>query len=355
MQTLFLRWRLPVVLMILALVVTGCFQGDRDNTDIGVEAAINASPTIEPTDTPVVTETPIETATTLDRPVVERPSETATETPTATSMVIATDAPVTAVAQAGQPSPTPDDLSLTATERIRIITATIYAQETATAIDQGIGETPTAFSTPTATQNPFVTPTLQQVQPQPPVGGGGTGPDCVHQVRAGQTLWRLSFWYGVPVQTLAARNNITNIRLINVGQRITIPNCGTTGFTPPPTFTPTPPPQTGFNPQPPTGGQQPVNPPASVNYLQHTVQQYETLFEISMRYNVPVQQIASANGITNYEYIRMNDVLQIPVTTGTTQQNTFQNTQQQNQQQNTQQQQGFPTPTWTPLAPGVGS
>lgn len=44
----------------------------------------------------------------------------------------------------------------------------------------------------------------------------------------------------------------------------------------------------------------------------HTVQQYETLFQISQQYNVSVNSIAAANGITNINRIIMGDVLNIP-------------------------------------------
>jgi LysM repeat protein len=42
------------------------------------------------------------------------------------------------------------------------------------------------------------------------------------------------------------------------------------------------------------------------------VEQGETLFEISLRTGVPVAAIASANGITNYDVIYLNQELLIP-------------------------------------------
>jgi LysM repeat protein len=167
-------------------------------------------------------------------------------------------------------------------------------------------------------------------------------------------MWRLSSWYDVPVRTISARNNITNIQLINVNQQITIPNCGVLNESLSPPVPPTPTVQPGAQPQQPP---QPANPPAgNVRYVQHTVDQYETLFEISLQYNVPVQQIASANGITNYDYIQFNDVLQIPVTTGTgTGTGSGNPPQQQFQPTATPQPfQNPPTATWTPLPPGIG-
>jgi LysM repeat protein len=348
----FTRWRLLAGLMALVFVTTACFQGDTDNTSIGVDSAMNPSPTTAPTRTPDATSTPTATATTLDRPVVERPSETATDVLTATTTSTATSPP-TLVAQADPSSTsTPSDLAITSTARVREATGTAAAAETATAIDLGLGQpTQTPLATATASPNPFVTPTTQQQFPQQQSGGGGaTGADCVHQVRNGETMWRLSSWYDVPVRTIAARNNITNIQLIRVNQQITIPNCGVLAQSLSPPVPPTATPQPGVQLQ---QQQQPANPPAgNVTYLQHTVDQYETLFEISLQYNVPIQQIAAANGITNYDYIEFNNVLQIPVTSGGS--NPPQQQQQPNPTATPQPFQNPPTATWTPLPPGIG-
>lgn len=61
------------------------------------------------------------------------------------------------------------------------------------------------------------------------------GSDCVHQIRAGDTLSMLSSAYGVSVEEIANANNISGRIKISINQRITIPKCGTTGFRPPPT------------------------------------------------------------------------------------------------------------------------
>ena len=45
----------------------------------------------------------------------------------------------------------------------------------------------------------------------------------VHVVRSGENLFRISLRYGVPVETLAALNGITNISLIYIGQVLLIP------------------------------------------------------------------------------------------------------------------------------------
>jgi putative chitinase len=122
-------------------------------------------------------------------------------------------------------------------------------------------------------------------------------------------MYSYSVYYGLPVNTIAVANAIVNPNLIIVGQRITIPGCGTTGAVPPPTSTPRPTPGLG------TGGPflTPV-PGTGTGFCggQYVIQQYETLFQISQTCGVPVQSIANANGILDINYIRMGDILVIP-------------------------------------------
>lgn len=90
-----------------------------------------------------------------------------------------------------------------------------------------------------------------------PAPGGGTGtppPTGVpsnYTVVPGDTLGALARRFGTTIQAIASANNISNINLIFVGQRLTIP--GGTGGTPPPTGG-TPPPTGGTPIPPPPGG-----------------------------------------------------------------------------------------------------
>ena len=65
------------------------------------------------------------------------------------------------------------------------------------------------------------------------------GEDCVHEIRVGDTLFQLSLAYGVTVDAISRASGIANPDVISVGQKITIPECGTLGFIPPPTSVPT--------------------------------------------------------------------------------------------------------------------
>lgn len=104
-------------------------------------------------------------------------------------------------------------------------------------------------------------------------------------VKAGDTLTRIAAAFGVTVQQIAAANNIANVNLIFVGQVLTIP-----GTTPP--VTPTP--------------------PAPASTVKYTVKAGDTLYRISKLYGVTIQQIATANNITNVNLIFVGQVLIIP-------------------------------------------
>jgi lipoprotein NlpD len=51
----------------------------------------------------------------------------------------------------------------------------------------------------------------------------GNGKGVYHTVKRGQTLWRISYTYGVPLQEVAEANGIRNPTKIRVGQKVFIP------------------------------------------------------------------------------------------------------------------------------------
>lgn len=176
-----------------------------------------------------------------------------------------------------------------------------YEAETLTATAIGpVQQFPTNTPTPDGLSFPTTAPEVQiPFTPTPMMSFG----DCVHEVRAGENLFRLSLRYGVTVNDIARASGVSNIQLISIGQRLTIPNCGTTGVYPPATSVP---PNTGGNN---TGGGTVM--PGSVR---HVVQQNETLFQISLRYGVTVADIMAVNPhITNADLIIMTSEIVIPV------------------------------------------
>jgi LysM repeat protein len=92
----------------------------------------------------------------------------------------------------------------------------------------------------------------------------------------------------VTINDIAAANGISNPNIIVVGTSLNIPGCS-------------------------SGGPSPTTPTAPLpGGRTHTVQQGETLFQISLQYGVPVNSIAAANGISNINVIYINQVLTIP-------------------------------------------
>jgi LysM repeat protein len=60
------------------------------------------------------------------------------------------------------------------------------------------------------------------IDPVPPPGGLQPG-EQIHTVRQGETLMTISLTYGVPVNSIAARNNLANPNMIFINQQLVIP------------------------------------------------------------------------------------------------------------------------------------
>ena len=127
--------------------------------------------------------------------------------------------------------------------------------------------------------------------------------DTIHVVQPGESLFRISLAYGVSVEAIAQANNITNTRLIIAGQELIIPSADAPAATPPPAATAT----------------RVFVPGTSVEGgVNHVVQPGDTLFRISMAYNVPMADIVAANNIVNARLIYAGQTLFIPGAKGGT-------------------------------------
>lgn len=181
------RWRrLSLQLVAISLLLTACF---RDTTEV----------------------------------MQEQPVARQYVSPTAVQVVEHTEVPATETLKPAATEPLADQFALTATA--------IIARQTQPAADQqapsdSVSADPAA-GVEQATSVPVVRATI------PP------GEDCVHEIRAGETLFQLSLAYGVTVEAIADASEIIDVDRISVGQHVTIPQCGTTGFIPPPTSIPT--------------------------------------------------------------------------------------------------------------------
>ncbi|MDZ4670759.1 MAG: LysM peptidoglycan-binding domain-containing protein [Phototrophicales bacterium] len=300
-----------MLLGVLALVMTGCLRETNEGDD-SVALFPSPSPTVSqsvPSSEDIVSNPVVAQSVTGNQDAqsapnneissfngVSAPQDTVQQEVVVPTVALEQLPPQQSQLDAGA-TPTLDPLYARATQ--------IILEPTFTAIAQT--QTAQAFQQPL----PSFTPVVQEPQqfiptftPAPTAFVSGT--DCVHEVVQGENLFRMSLRYGVMVNDIARVSGITNINMILVGQKLTIPGCGTTGVRPPPTSFPT----TASNNLAQVSSA--TTPVASAGGVTHIVQQGQTLFEISLQYGVPVNSIASRNGISNINLIYINQELIIP-------------------------------------------
>ncbi len=291
------RIQLTLLLAVVALLATACF---RDTS----EAIQNQ---------PVAREYPSPTAVQESEPTVLPPTAT-----------VALEATEPEAAE-----PVADQFALTATALIALQTQPAAGGPSSsdggvTAGDSRAGQA-TAILQPRATIPP--------------------GEDCVHEIRAGETLFQLSLAYGVTVDAIAAASEIANPDRITVGQHITIPLCGTTGFIPPPTSIPTATLDPATIPPTPEAVELEIassddtrsalieqaqealldnalTDPSEAFSAQlageatpsrtYTVQQFDTLFGIAAAFGTTVEVLAALNDIADIDSLQAGVVLQVP-------------------------------------------
>jgi LysM repeat protein/ABC-type branched-subunit amino acid transport system substrate-binding protein len=105
----------------------------------------------------------------------------------------------------------------------------------------------------------------------------------VHKVVKGETAYGISKHYEVPMDTIFAYNS-TAVKGVKTDQILKFPS---------------------------------KNAMSGIKYIKHTVSQGETLSSIAKKYKVSVDEIRKANTqITNVDVLKLDDVLNIPVTNG---------------------------------------
>ncbi len=249
--------------------------------------------------------------------------------PTAVEAATSTSLPPTATETPAPTEQEADQFALTATALIALQTGQPGEPQTA----EDAGDQGAALPDGRATAIPVARATI------PP------GEDCVHEIRSGETLFRLSLAYGVTVDDIARASGISNPDRIAVGQRVVIPACGTTGFIPPPTSIPPPTVDPATIP--------PTNVPAEVELVSaedtrdtlieqaqaslldnavtggetefsvqaaplatpegtYTVQQNDTLYGIAIKLGTTLEVLAALNDITDVDSLDAGVVLITP-------------------------------------------
>jgi len=154
--------------------------------------------------------------------------------------------------------------------------------------------TPSPFPTATvvpATETATTTPTSPEASPQP----------TTHVVVSGDNLGKIALKYGVSAEAIAQANGITLKTMLSIGQKLAIPGVG--GPAPSRTVAPD---ATAEVTQTSTPG--PTQTPSAV----HVVGRGDTLGAIAVKYNVSVEAIARANGITPITILKIGQELVIP-------------------------------------------
>lgn len=289
------RLLLAILLAGLPLLLAACF---RDTSEALVDQPVaqelvTATPVVEA----LATVTPVVEVIVIEEPNIEEP--TATEAPTI------------------EPEPV-DEFALSATA--------LVAQQTQSA-ELPVEQPATATQASLPTLVPLVRPTI------PP------GEDCVHEIRAGDTLYRLSLAYGVTVDEITRASDIANPDVVAVGQKVTIPQCGTLGFIPPPTSVPTATSEpVQVAPTATTAEEQAIaavddsrsalvqqaqavllnNAQSDANFSaqalgrSYTVQPNDTLLDIALSNNTTVEMLAALNNIVDINNLYAGQVLQLP-------------------------------------------
>ena len=234
----------------------------------------------------------------------------------------------------------PDTFALTATALISRLTESAAAEVAAEATQPANGLAENELSSESDEAVATVVPLVRETVPP--------GEDCIHEIRSGETLFMLSLAYGSTVAEIAEESEITDPDRISVGQRITIPGCGTSGFAPPPTSLP--PPTSDPNAIAPTAApvegelvevqeEEQINalvqqaqetilsnaqlgssddfsaqaaPEPTVASGNYTVQPNDSLLGIALQFGTTVNELAALNNITDINDVQAGDVIQLP-------------------------------------------
>lgn len=119
------------------------------------------------------------------------------------------------------------------------------------------------------------------IQPTAPSSSGNT---LVYRVKRGDNLLKIATRYGVDVNTLKAVNNISNVKLLQIGQKIVIPT-----------------------------SEAAYAALKGTKVIAHTIQKGETLSRIAKRYKVDIAALRTYNKIQDERSLQIGQTLNIPL------------------------------------------
>ena len=118
----------------------------------------------------------------------------------------------------------------------------------------------------------------------------------VYIVGKGDTLWSIARKYNVKVGTLASYNGLSENSILQIGKRILVPSKYKSSTPPPKKVKPV---------------TKSVKPTKTIYY---TVKKGDTLWSIARKYNVKVGTLASYNGLSNLNRLKIGQKLRVPST-----------------------------------------
>lgn len=119
--------------------------------------------------------------------------------------------------------------------------------------------------------------------------GGPIDQPIMHKVQPGETLWKISQRYNVPLNQILDANSLKNADKIVVNQIIVIPQVSEPATTQKPAY-------------------------SKDQGIFHELQRGQTVWDLSKMYQVPVKTIIEANNISSPKKLKVGQLILIPMT-----------------------------------------
>ncbi len=148
-------------------------------------------------------------------------------------------------------------------------------------------------------------PEKKSVQPQiKPKTTNNNSPSKVHVVKKGDTLAMIARNNGVSLAELLRANPGINVNIINIGQKVKLPNAA-----PKPVAAPTPA-QAQAKPQ--AAQSSAASKMQTQDNSVYTVKKGDTLWQVAQDHNITVSELKSANNMGKIQYLSVGQKLNIP-------------------------------------------
>jgi len=118
--------------------------------------------------------------------------------------------------------------------------------------------------------------------------------NTIYTVKAGDSLWKIANSFGISISQIKTANKLTS-DVIHPGQQLIIPAKGTTGQ------------------QTPAPGQTASPQESSVSYITYTIQPGDNMWDLSIRFGVPMTELLRVNNMTMDSLLSVGQRITVPV------------------------------------------